>query len=115
LEAWRATALWLVAPGFVQDDVAFENAERITGIAIRKPDRDHRTWVRSTARLGKLEFGSATVQAHTPIVVDTDAEDLAHYVDDGHVALARRKMGAWTSIYSAVPILHPELLGLLLA
>lgn len=106
LERNRATALWLVAPGFVDRDARFENMEQITGIRAVKPDEPHRAMIEADG----MDYGNPGMFAHTPIIVDEDCRVLGLYKDSGLPGLGEKRMEGWRSIYSGAPLVCAGLL-----
>jgi hypothetical protein len=107
---WGATVLWTGAPGFVRDEARFENMESLVGIHLKKPPGPHRALIRARCGQDEVEYGMASMQAHTPVIDDGDCTILGEYVDSKLPGLGIRPQKGWRSIYSGVPAVSAELL-----
>ncbi len=103
LSGWKATALWLVAPGFANTDVAFENAESLTGFKLHKPEEPHSVMASVGYEGINLSFGTEELRAHTPFFDEGPYRVMGRYVESGLPALGECSKGSMRSIFSAVP------------
>lgn len=110
LRRTNATALWLIAPGFVDEEPLFENVERVTGIRVRKPDAPHTPMIRAGDGEGEVEYGTASMWAHTPVIDDPDCRILGHYKESALPGLGVKEQDGWRSIYSGAPAVSAALL-----
>jgi hypothetical protein len=110
LKANHATALWLVAPGFVEEEPLFENMEGITGIGIRKPDKPHTAVIRAMVCEPPIKYGNPAMKAHTPIIEDQKCKILGVYQDCSLPGLGIKQQDGWRSIFSGAPRVCADLL-----
>ncbi len=103
LDAWGATALFLVAPGLATDPAAEGAASAVTGMTLRLMDAPEALIIRTAARLGGGAFGSHRFVHRVPVVVDPRAEVLGVMAGSGAAALARRDAGRFRTLFSAAP------------
>jgi hypothetical protein len=96
----QATALWLVAPGFVDREARFENMEKLTGIRAVKPDKPHRSVIEAEG----MKYGNPGMFAHTPVIADEACRILGTYEDSGLPGLGEKRMDGWRSLYSGAPV-----------
>jgi len=105
-----ATALWLVAPGFVDKEAIFENMERITGIRIRKPPVPHTAVIQVMNNQQQLTYGNPNMTAHMPIIEDNECEILGTYIDSHLPGLGAKEQDNWLSLFSGAPLVCSSLL-----
>jgi len=112
LEADHATALWLYAPGYFQQNSigmwetsAAAGISNITGMDIRQAqghyEMSSRTIPGTLNALPETQYGSDRRTAPFFWVEDIHAEALAVSDDINRTMLARKQVGGWTSVYSA--------------
>ncbi|MFH2000478.1 MAG: hypothetical protein ABIK28_12405 [Planctomycetota bacterium] len=106
----RATALWLVAPGFVEEEPLFENIENLTGIRVRKPEHPHNAVVAYDKGAEKMTYGLPDMFAHTPVIEDEECRILGTYLDSDLPGLGVKEQQGWRSIYSGAPAVSADLL-----
>ena len=109
LEREGATAIWVYAPGLYDDDSAgVEQIHDLTGFAVRRE-----TWgkpLQVADAEGALLAGDKPEVDPIFIPDATDAEELGHVEGTDFAGLARKSMGAWTSVFCSTPRLLPDTL-----
>ena len=97
------TALWLVAPGFVDDDVDPAHAEKLVGFPVTLPPHPRFAVAEST---DGTHSGTWFWHGYLPEPIpDATTNIRARYVDDDRPAVITKRMDGWTSAYSGVPAL----------
>ncbi len=105
----RATAVWIYAPGYYGDTASgVEPMRRLTGfdfapLAATQP-------LKVTSADGRDVLADARAATGTAFAVTGDGERLGLVGGTVQVGLARRQVGAWTSVFSAAPALRPATL-----
>ena len=118
LQARDKTIVWFYAPGFFDEaNGSVEAIEQVTGIrVVADPAAGSDTSVVWTTPAAGSVDRQALLSADPLIVVDSRAIPLAVRSDDpAKVVVARRRMDAWTSIYSATAPIPAVLLKQLAA
>jgi len=110
LRAHRATALWLTAAGFVEDEPGFENIESLVGIRIVKPETPHTGVIVSPDGPAAFRYGHEAMHAHLPVIEDPACEILGVYADSRRPGLGQKTQDGWHSIFSGAPAVCAELL-----
>lgn len=110
-----ATAIWQVAPGYYGDAaVGPEAMEALCGFALRQASPAGPLQA-VDPQTGQLVAGSDVPSTPVFVAVQPDAETLGVLPAGDGVALARRRVGGWTSVFSSAPHLTPEMLRRLAA
>ena len=100
--------VWMYAPGIVRDGkVSLSNVQSITGMTLKEDASADGNVVLAT---GEKFAADHTHLDPTFAVADKDAEVLARYASGNEVAVAAKKAGGWTSVYSGVLQLPASLL-----
>jgi hypothetical protein len=103
------TALWLYAPGFIKEDASADNVSDLLGFKVRQLESAVTAMVESTAgqvfgvdAKPKPLFAVAPGQAGVTV--------LGNYRGTGHIAMATKKVGGWTSVFCGGLQVSPEVL-----
>ena len=100
LDDERATALWIYGPGvFGPKGFDASRVERVTGIAAETVDGHQGS--AGTGPWDGLAWGWAAPVVPRTVIVDTDAEPLGHYRNDGALSAAQKSVGNHQSVFIA--------------
>jgi hypothetical protein len=110
----KATAIWLYAPGYIDEKADVENISATTRMDVRafdKPAKSGSKYLLPGRWLDKdEEFGTAALWNPLFYIVDASTNVLAKYKDSGNASVAVRFLDdGWTSIYVADPSPSPGL------
>jgi hypothetical protein len=103
-----ATALFVFAPGIADEDLALARMARLTGLQLAMERDAAVTRISLPPPIGS--FGAMTPLGPVVHVVDPAAETLGLIDRTQRVGLAQKKVGAWTSLFSAAVNLPAALL-----
>jgi hypothetical protein len=113
--------VFYLADGFIDPEgpgsFDLRTVRDLVGIEVKTADHIWHNFLRLTtgrdhpllAGFEDQPFGMRSEKIFTFYVDDPSAEPLATFNGLGAVGLARKVFESWTSIYSAVPVLHPAL------
>lgn len=129
LKAGGRTLVFNYAPGYLNHDARKYDVDRlaaVTGMTVETSFRARAFRAEAVPGLGllplqgfgdvfrgqhALELDRPFLQVQRFAIADQAAQRLAHYVEDGALAIGRKDFGNWTSVYVAPPAgLSPELL-----
>lgn len=122
LEKQGKTAIWLYAPGYVDDKagIGLGNITELTGIKLSKSVEPRTDLAINVSGEGfTVHTMRPCKDPHTPVpvtigpvfsVTDPDAEILGRYLHNHSPALVRKKTGGMTSYYCGLPFASEQLL-----
>ncbi|MFA6241587.1 MAG: hypothetical protein WC655_11685 [Candidatus Hydrogenedentales bacterium] len=116
LIAQRSAAIWMYAPGFIDNVASVENCSATTGLNVRAfdgPARSGSQWQLSGGRFVEqgTAFGGPDQWAPMFYIETEETKVMARYRESGMVSVAAEFFPeGWASIYIAEPTLTPEIL-----
>ncbi|MBX7256649.1 MAG: hypothetical protein K1Y02_09835 [Candidatus Hydrogenedentes bacterium] len=116
LIAQRSAAIWMYAPGYIDDQPSVENCAATTGLKVLMfdgPARSGSQWQLSGGRfVGQgTAFGGPDQWAPMFYIETEETKIMARYRESGMVSVAAEFFPeGWASIYVAEPVLTPEIL-----
>lgn len=116
----HANAIWLYAPGFLNETYSVDNISATSGMKVAQFLEAERAgsvfklpgrWIRQ-----ETKFGDTGTWKPLFYIDDPDTDAMGRYVASGKVSLAMRVLDeGWTSVYLADPGLSPALLSEILS
>ncbi|MEJ5252324.1 MAG: hypothetical protein HPY54_04730 [Chthonomonadetes bacterium] len=101
------TVVWFYAPGFVcPEELSVERMSRLTGFSLRLLPEPGRMLVEAGGRT----FGLPGTHRPRFVVEDASAEELGRWQDGSGVAMARKQMEGYTSVYVGTAPVPAEIL-----